>query len=157
MAKGIFPQMSIPDIINSLAGWGISVSPDQLKSPNSEFVESVYCACLQQVTDLSHDSLQDPVQNALAISQAEDKVRWPPHLPFLYTESGYYHPRTFMHLRWLPTLYCIICMGTVDEFLPDLTRFIEYAFQRLPGSKTSTRETFIAQKENVLFTYSLRS
>jgi len=74
MAKGIFPQMSIPDIINALAGWGISVSPDQLKSPNSEFVEAVYCACLQQVTDLSHDSLQYPVQNALAASQVEDKV-----------------------------------------------------------------------------------
>jgi kinetochore protein Nuf2 len=74
MAKGIFPQMSIPDIINALAGWGISVSPDQLKSPNSEFVESVYCACLHQVTDLNHDSLQDPVQNALEASQTEDKV-----------------------------------------------------------------------------------
>ena len=71
MAKGIFPQMSIPDIINALAGWGISVSPEQLKSPNSEFVEGVYCACLQRVTDLSHDSLKDPVQNAL---QVEDKV-----------------------------------------------------------------------------------
>ena len=74
MGKGIYPQMSIPDIINALAGWGISVSPDQLKLPNSEFVEGVYCACLHQVTDLSHDSLQDPVKNALATSQAEDKV-----------------------------------------------------------------------------------
>ncbi|KDR81395.1 hypothetical protein GALMADRAFT_239264 [Galerina marginata CBS 339.88] len=73
MAKGIFPQMSIPDIINALAGWGISVSPEQLKSPNPDFVEGVYCACLQQVTDLSHDSLRDPVQHALNASQAEDK------------------------------------------------------------------------------------
>ena len=74
MAKGIFPQMTIPDIINALAGWGISVSPEQLKSPNSEFVEGVYCACLERITDLSHYSLQDPVQNALTASQAEDKV-----------------------------------------------------------------------------------
>ncbi|KAF8197413.1 Nuf2 family-domain-containing protein [Pholiota molesta] len=50
MAKGIFPQMSIPDISNALAGWGIS-----------------------QVTDLNHDSLREPVQNALNASQAEDK------------------------------------------------------------------------------------
>ena len=74
MAKGIFPQMSIPDIINALAGWGIPVSPEQLKSPNSEVVEGVYCACLQRVTDLSHDSLKDPVQNALTATQVEDKV-----------------------------------------------------------------------------------
>lgn len=98
MAKGIFPQMSIPDIINALAGWGISVSPDQLKSPNSEFVEAVYCACLHQVTDLSHDSLQDPVQNALTASQAEDKVYSSLCFLFLHAESAYYHPRTFMHL-----------------------------------------------------------
>ena len=74
MVKTNFPQMSIPDIINALGGWGISVSPEQLKSPNSEFVEGVYCACLERVTDLSHDSLQDPVQNALTATQTEDKV-----------------------------------------------------------------------------------
>ena len=91
-----FPHMSIPDIINALAGWGVSVSSEQLKSPNSDFVEGVYCACLQRVTDLDHDSLQDPVQNALAASQTEDKVIL--HLPFFYTESRYYHPRTFTRL-----------------------------------------------------------
>ncbi|KJA27315.1 hypothetical protein HYPSUDRAFT_35161 [Hypholoma sublateritium FD-334 SS-4] len=73
MAKGIFPQMTIPDIINALAGWGISVSPEQLKMPTPDFVEGVYCACLQQVTDLNHDSLRDPVQNSLNASQVEDK------------------------------------------------------------------------------------
>ena len=82
MAKGNFPQMSIPDIMDALAGWGISVSPEQLKSPNPEFVEGVYCACLHRVTDLSHDSLQDPVQNALEASQAEDKVFQVLHLPY---------------------------------------------------------------------------
>lgn len=74
MAKTVFPQMSISDIINALAGWGISVSPEQLKSPTSEFVEGVYCACLQHVTDLNHDSLREPVQNALNVSQADDRV-----------------------------------------------------------------------------------
>ncbi|KAF8163090.1 Nuf2 family-domain-containing protein [Crassisporium funariophilum] len=65
--------MSMRDIINDLGVWGISISPDQLKTPNAEFVEGLYCACLQRVTDLSHDSLRDPVQNALNVSQAEDK------------------------------------------------------------------------------------
>ena len=92
MAKGIFPPMSFPDIINALASWGISVSSEQLKSPNSEFVEGVYCACLQRVTDLSHDSLQEPVQNALTASQADDKVFLSTaSLLFLYTESRYNH------------------------------------------------------------------
>ena len=85
--KANFPQMSIPDIINALGGWGIFVSPEQLKSPSSDFVEGVYCACLQRLTDLTHDSLQDPVQNALTASQAEDKVFQVLHLPFLCTES----------------------------------------------------------------------
>lgn len=74
MGKGIFPQMSTPDIINALAGWGISVSPEQLRSPTSDFVEGVYSACLEQVTGLSYDHLREPVQNAIDNSQVEDKV-----------------------------------------------------------------------------------
>ena len=58
-------------VINALAGWGISANSEQLKSLNSEFVEGVYCACLQRVTDLSHDS--ESLQDALT-AQAEDKV-----------------------------------------------------------------------------------
>lgn len=74
MAKGIFPQMSIPDITNALAGWGLSVSHEQLVRPSPDFVEGVYCACLQQVTDVNHDSFRDPVQNALSASSIDDKV-----------------------------------------------------------------------------------
>ncbi|KAF9456033.1 Nuf2 family-domain-containing protein [Collybia nuda] len=73
MAKGIFPQMSIPDITNALAGWGLSVSHEQLVRPSPDFVEGVYCACLQQVTDINHDSLRDPVQDALSSSSLDDK------------------------------------------------------------------------------------
>ncbi|KAG6816946.1 hypothetical protein H0H87_001461 [Tephrocybe sp. NHM501043] len=74
MAKGIFPQMSIPDITNALAGWGLSVSQEQLQRPTAEFVEGVYHACLQQVTEISIDSLRDPVQNALAATVGEEKA-----------------------------------------------------------------------------------
>ncbi|KAG6910904.1 hypothetical protein DXG01_006587 [Tephrocybe rancida] len=73
MAKGIFPQMSIPDITNALAGWGLSVSQEQLMRPTSDFVEGVYHACLQQVTDISQDSLRDPVQDALSASAIDEK------------------------------------------------------------------------------------
>ncbi|KAG6861878.1 hypothetical protein C0995_010584 [Termitomyces sp. Mi166 len=74
MAKGIFPQMSIPDITAALAGWGLSVSQEQLLRPTSDFVEGVYHACLQQVTDIGQDSLRDPVQNTLSASPIEEKA-----------------------------------------------------------------------------------
>lgn len=66
--------MSIQEITNALAGWGLSVSHEQLVRPSPDFVEAVYCACLQQVTDINHDSLRDPVQIALTASAIEDKV-----------------------------------------------------------------------------------
>jgi kinetochore protein Nuf2 len=72
--KNIYPQLSIQDIIDSLAGWGISVSPEQLRNPTTEFVEGVYCACLQQVTGLNYEILRDPVQNTLESGEIEDRV-----------------------------------------------------------------------------------
>ncbi|KAF9532402.1 Nuf2 family-domain-containing protein [Crepidotus variabilis] len=73
MGNGIFPQMSILDIISSLADRGIHVTSEQLKNPTSDFVEGVYCACLEQVTGLGFDTLRDPVQNTVDNSQAEHK------------------------------------------------------------------------------------
>lgn len=67
MAKGIFPQMSIPDIIAALSSWGLSVSQEQLLRPTAEFVEGIYYAFLQLVTGLNHDILREPVQNALSV------------------------------------------------------------------------------------------
>lgn len=66
--------MSTTDIINALAGWGISVSPEQLRNPTTEFVEGVYCAFLQQVTGLDYEMLREPVQNTLENGEIEDRV-----------------------------------------------------------------------------------
>ncbi|EKM82897.1 hypothetical protein AGABI1DRAFT_118320 [Agaricus bisporus var. burnettii JB137-S8] len=66
MPKGIFPNMNIPDIITALGGWGLSVSPDQLAHPTADFVEGVYCACLQQVSGLTYDFLREPVTTSLS-------------------------------------------------------------------------------------------
>ena len=74
MARGIFPQLNVKEVTDALAGWGFSVSPEQLHRPTPDFVESVYCACLQQATNLNHDTLRDPVHNALNASQVEDEV-----------------------------------------------------------------------------------
>ncbi|KAF8623966.1 hypothetical protein AX15_006122 [Amanita polypyramis BW_CC] len=72
MAKGIYPPMTVPDIIASLAAWGITVSQEQLHRPTQDFVEGLYCACLRQATALDHDSLKEPVQDILE-SKIEEK------------------------------------------------------------------------------------
>lgn len=75
MAKGIFPSMSVSDIVNSLGAWGVPIVQEQLLRPTPEFVEGVYCACLQQVTNINHETLRDPVQRILNEAQLYDKVR----------------------------------------------------------------------------------
>jgi kinetochore protein Nuf2 len=72
--KGIFPKMSIPDIINSLAGWNMPVSQEQLIKPTPDFVQTIYCACLQQITNISHQSISEQVQSALAILEDPSPV-----------------------------------------------------------------------------------
>lgn len=61
-----FPSMSISDIVQALSNWGYSVSPEQLSRPSPDFVLGIYCACLQQVTSLTQDSLQEPLEFALS-------------------------------------------------------------------------------------------
>ena len=68
--------MSIPDIINSLAGWNMPVSQEQLIRPSPDFVQTIYCACLQQITDISHESLSDQVQSAISILEDPSPVRF---------------------------------------------------------------------------------
>jgi hypothetical protein len=70
-----YPNMGSADIIDSLDGWGLSVTHQQLVRPSPEFVLSVYSACLQQVVGLGDDSLQDPVQSALSSLDEPNVVR----------------------------------------------------------------------------------
>ncbi|KAJ3867566.1 Nuf2 family-domain-containing protein [Lentinula novae-zelandiae] len=72
-AKGTYSLMSIPDIINSLGDWGLTVEEDRLLRPTSEFVEFVFCACLAQVTGINREDLLQPAQDALSICSLEDK------------------------------------------------------------------------------------
>lgn len=60
-----FPSMSIPEIMAALSGWGLSVSHEQLVKPSPDFVAGIYNACLEQVTDLNHQTLQEPTQTAM--------------------------------------------------------------------------------------------
>jgi kinetochore protein Nuf2 len=70
-----YPNMGNTDIIDSLDGWGLSVTHHQLVKPTSEFVLSVYCACLQRVAGLDEDSLQEPAQSALFSLDEPSTVR----------------------------------------------------------------------------------
>ena len=70
-----YPNMGNAEIIDSLDGWGLSVAHHQLIKPTSEFVFSVYCACLQQVVDLNEESLQEPIQAALSSLDDPNMVR----------------------------------------------------------------------------------
>lgn len=70
-----YPNMGSADIIDSLDGWGLSVTHHQLVKPTPEFVLSVYCACLQKVVGLDEDSLQEPAQSALFSLDEPSTVR----------------------------------------------------------------------------------
>jgi len=70
-----YPNMGSADIIDSLDGWGLSVTHHQLVKPTSEFVLSVYCACLQRVVGLDEDSLQESAQAALSSLDEPNTVR----------------------------------------------------------------------------------
>jgi kinetochore protein Nuf2 len=74
MAKGIFPRMDTGEIIAALEGWGFPVTNQQLAHPTSDFVENVYFACLQQVTELNQENLRQPVQEVLDAAQIDERV-----------------------------------------------------------------------------------
>jgi kinetochore protein Nuf2 len=65
--------MSIPEIMGELSGWNLNVSHEQLVKPSSDFVLSIYNACLDQVTGINHTTLHDPIQSALNL--LDDPVR----------------------------------------------------------------------------------
>ncbi len=72
-------EMSPEEIADILKGWGLSTTADSLAKPNADMVETIYWACLTQVTGITRDCLQQPLQSALQASQTvprdEDKVR----------------------------------------------------------------------------------
>ncbi|KAJ3990031.1 Nuf2 family-domain-containing protein [Lentinula detonsa] len=72
-AKGTYSLMSIPDIVDSLGVWGLTVEEDRLMRPTPEFVEFVFCACLAQVTGINREDLIEPAQEALTTSSIEEK------------------------------------------------------------------------------------
>ena len=68
-----FPSMSVPEIVDAFTGWGFSVSNEQVAHPTTDFVISIYSACLEQVTGIALSTLQTPLDTVL--DEVENKVR----------------------------------------------------------------------------------
>ena len=47
-----------------------TLSHEQVLRPSSDFVLAIYTACLLQVTSITQDTLQEPVQAALAAADS---------------------------------------------------------------------------------------
>ncbi|KZT29875.1 hypothetical protein NEOLEDRAFT_1238609 [Neolentinus lepideus HHB14362 ss-1] len=61
-----YPSMSIREIIEALDAWNLSVSHEQLMKPSSDFVMTVYTACVQQVTGITQETLMAPANRSIA-------------------------------------------------------------------------------------------
>ncbi|KAG2149272.1 Nuf2 family-domain-containing protein [Suillus clintonianus] len=116
-----FPNMPIPEIMTALSEWGLNVSNEQLVRPSSDFVISVYNACLEQVTSISPNVLHKPTQRALA--SLEDAN------PDLYN-NAISHNIMLYHLTRFATSARIMDFSSRDLSAPEpeRTRFILSAF-----------------------------
>lgn len=68
-----FPSMSVPEIVDAFTGWGYSITNEQVAKPTPDFVLGIYTACMEQVTGITQEALQRPVEAALAT--VENPVR----------------------------------------------------------------------------------
>lgn len=100
-----FPSMSHEEIVDSFSEWGISINPHDLKRPTSEFVTTIYYACLQQVTTLSADGLQGAIQRELAKLENSVCPPSPGFEPYTYLSPC----RTSMLLPWHIISFYTIC------------------------------------------------
>ncbi|KAI6019716.1 Nuf2 family-domain-containing protein [Pisolithus orientalis] len=104
-----------------LSQWGLSVSTEQLVRPSSDFVMGVYSACLEQVTGLSSDALQESIQSALASMEDSNTD--------LYSASVA-HNFMLYHLTRFANAARIMDFSSKDLYNPEpeRTRFILSAF-----------------------------
>ncbi|KAI0646761.1 Nuf2 family-domain-containing protein [Trametes meyenii] len=72
MSSFWFPSLPVPEVVDAFTGWGYSVSPEQVARPTSDFVLGVYSACLEQLTGITLDVLQEPIEQALATTDNPD-------------------------------------------------------------------------------------
>ncbi|OCH95255.1 hypothetical protein OBBRIDRAFT_822977 [Obba rivulosa] len=114
-----FPALPIPEIVEAFSNWGYTISPEQVARPSPEFVLGIYSACLEQVTGMTQDVLQAPVDTALATLENPD----------LYTQS-LSHALLLYHLQRFANAAKIRDFSAKDLYAPEpeRTRSIFSAF-----------------------------
>ncbi|THH11642.1 hypothetical protein EW145_g515 [Phellinidium pouzarii] len=73
-----FPSMKIGEIVRALEEWGLRVSDDQIQKPTGDIVQAIYVLFVQQVTGITPEALEQPVNRAIAVIEEH---------PELYTNS----------------------------------------------------------------------
>ncbi|KAI0807066.1 Nuf2 family-domain-containing protein [Fomes fomentarius] len=114
-----FPSMSPAEIVDAFSGWGYSISPEQVSRPTSDFVLGVYSACLEQVTGITMDSLQESVEQSLATTEN----------PEIYSQA-LVHNLMLYHFQRFANAAKINDFSSKDLYFPDpdRTRSIFSAF-----------------------------
>lgn len=75
-----FPAMENEEITIELSARGLTVSIEQLTRPSSDFVITIYNACLEQVTSLDYEALRGPTQDAMNSLEDPNPVCRPSYL-----------------------------------------------------------------------------
>lgn len=68
-SKFWFPSLPVSEVVDAFTGWGYSVSPEQVARPTSDFVLGVYSACLEQLTGITLETLQEPIEQGLTTTE----------------------------------------------------------------------------------------
>ncbi|KAH9925307.1 Nuf2 family-domain-containing protein [Fomitopsis serialis] len=106
-----FPSMSVPEIVDAFTGWGFSVSNEQVAHPTTDFVISIYSACLEQVTGIALSTLQTPLDTVL--DEVENKD--------LYTQA-LSHNMLLHHLQRFANAARFHDFTAKDIYFPDPER-----------------------------------
>ena len=61
-----FPSMKVGEISRALEEWGLRVSDDQIQRPTGDIVQAIYILFVQLATGITPESLEEPVNRALA-------------------------------------------------------------------------------------------
>ncbi|KAI1790724.1 Nuf2 family-domain-containing protein [Ganoderma leucocontextum] len=118
-SKFWFPSMSVAEIVDAFTGWGYSVSPEQVARPTSDFVIGVYSACLDQVTGITLDTLQEAIEKSLTSTDTPD----------MYSQA-LAHNLLLYHIQRFANAAKINDFSSKDLYFPDpdRTRSIFSAF-----------------------------
>ncbi|EIW60678.1 kinetochore-associated Ndc80 complex subunit NUF2 [Trametes versicolor FP-101664 SS1] len=118
-SKFWFPSLPVSEVVDAFTGWGYSVSPEQVARPTSDFVLGVYSACLEQLTGITLETLQEPIEQGLTTTETPD----------MYSQA-LAHNLLLYHIQRLAHAAKIEDFSAKDLYFPepDRTRAVFSAF-----------------------------